>query len=609
MSGLKRSEVAVLVALWAVAHLGVAIAQGPTSPFAGNLVDPDAFMRLIKIESWLKNWDSGQGGWYDVLIARDNAPYGLVLHWTRLFDLLVLLGAAPLLLFGVGLHAALFVSGAAISPALHLAALFAVIWAFAPIVGRDARPLLGLLFVAQPAVFSHFMAGRADHHSLIALLFVLVLGAMIRLLRAPETAAAAVLAGVAAGLGLWVSEEGLLALALAYVALAVLWLARGGAAAIAGRRLSLALLATLMLALALERPPGDWASHDLDRISLVHVALAFAAAIFWASLVYVPKLTSITSRLLACAGAGLLPLVLMLAVAPRFFLGPMADMDPRIGPIWLAHVAEARSLLHGDRGSLGRLLVYLGPVLLGAVGLARHIRARWNDPPDLAAAFYLALSLAAFGTLATKELRFAVPAEIVALGPLVLLLDEIMRLASARLAPALAALPRVAVVLAAAVGCTGLGLAVVGHGNAGVLTVVPPTACPLQSLAALLDDPTGLGASPKTILAFLDIGPELVYRTPHRSIGSPYHRNGAGIYDAWRALATDDIDEAKRLMRRRRVDLVLLCPSLPERAYFEGQNGAASLYARLVAGSGPAWLKPVPLPPALGSFRLFPVAR
>ncbi|HUN50259.1 MAG TPA: hypothetical protein VMU42_04055, partial [Candidatus Sulfotelmatobacter sp.] len=549
MSGLKRSEVAVLVALWAVAHLGVAIAQGPTSPFAGNLVDPDAFMRLIKIESWLKNWDSGHGGWYGVLIARDNAPYGLVLHWTRLFDLVVLLGAAPLLLCGVGLHAALFVSGAAISPLLHLAALFAVVWAFAPLVERGARPLLGLLFVAQPAVFSHFMAGRADHHSLIALLFVLLLGAMIRLLREPETAAAAVMAGIAAGLGLWVSEEGLLALALAYVALAALWLAERGAAALAGRRLSLSLLVTVMLALAIERPPGDWASHDLDRISIVHVALALAAAIFWASLAALPKPGGIRARLLAAAGAGLVPLALMLAVAPRFFLGPMADMDPRIAPIWLAHVAEARSLLHGDRGSLGRLVVYLGPVLLGAVGLARHIRARRHDPPDLAAASYLALSLAAFGALATRELRFAVPAEIVALGPLVLLLDDVMRLASARLAPALAALPRVAAVLAAAVGCTGLGLALVGHGKAGVLTVVTPTACPLQSLAALLDDPHGLGAGPKTILAFLDVGPELVYRTPHRSIASPYHRNGAGIYDAWRALATDDAGEAAAIMR------------------------------------------------------------
>ena len=575
MVELKRGEVAVLVALWAVAHLGVAVAQGATSPFAGSLVDPDAFMRLIKIESWLHNWDSARGGWYGVLIARDNAPYGLVLHWTRLLDLLILLGAAPLMLFGIGLHAALFISGAAISPLLHLAALFAVIWAFAPIVNREARPLLGLLFIAQPAVFSHFMAGRADHHSLIALLFVLLLGAMIRLLRAPESKAAAILAGITAGLGLWVSEEGLLALALVYVALAGCWLCYGGVWAQAGRRLSLALLATVLIALALERPPSDWASHDLDRISLVHVALAIAATLFWSALALLPHAAPIKARLPAFAGAGLPALALMLAVAPRFFLGPMADMDPRIEPIWLAHVAEARSLLHGDRGSLGRLLVYLGPALLGAIGLVQFIHARRASASDLMVALFLALNLAVVGALATKELRFAVPAEIVALGPLVLLLDQAMQWASARFTPALAALVRVSVVLAAAVGCTGLGLALVGHGGPGVLTVVTPTACPIEPLAALLDDAKGLGASPKTILAFLDVGPELVYRTPHRSIGSPYHRNGSGIYDAWRALATDDVAESRQIIERRQVDLVLLCPSVPERAYFEEQIGRA----------------------------------
>jgi asparagine N-glycosylation enzyme membrane subunit Stt3 len=33
------------------------------------------------------------GDWYDNVIARDNYPFGLVLSWTRLFDLLILLPA------------------------------------------------------------------------------------------------------------------------------------------------------------------------------------------------------------------------------------------------------------------------------------------------------------------------------------------------------------------------------------------------------------------------------------------------------------------------------------------------------------------------------------
>src|SRR3546814_4573337 len=42
----------------------------------------------------------------------------------------------------------------------------------------------------------------------------------------------------------------------------------------------------------------------------------------------------------------------------------MADVDPRIVPIWLDRVQEMRPLVPSDRSSLGSFLFYLGGVVL-----------------------------------------------------------------------------------------------------------------------------------------------------------------------------------------------------------------------------------------------------
>ncbi|MHC4521723.1 MAG: hypothetical protein ACYTAS_24280, partial [Planctomycetota bacterium] len=56
----------------------------------GTLADSDCYVHLLRAE---KLWRSGR--WYDSVLDRSNAPYGDELHWTRPFDVLLLLGAVP----------------------------------------------------------------------------------------------------------------------------------------------------------------------------------------------------------------------------------------------------------------------------------------------------------------------------------------------------------------------------------------------------------------------------------------------------------------------------------------------------------------------------------
>jgi hypothetical protein len=133
--------------------------------------------------------------------------------------------------------------------------------------------------------------------------------------------------------------------------------------------------------------------------------------------------------------------------------------------------------------------------------------------------------------------------------------------------------------------------------------------CQLENAYALLGQPQGFGDRPRIVLAHFNHGPELLYRTPHSVVASPYHRNVAGLLDSDRIFGARDDAAARRLIDRRGVELVLLCPNGPALAQAAAKGGS-TFVGRLSQGQVPAWLRPVQVPAELaGAFRLYEVAR
>ena len=75
-----------LAALWAPIH-ALAVVSGFSPVLDGELKGPDSYMRLVRVDAL---WSGG--GWFDNLIVDSNVPLGDTLHWTRPFDVLILLG-------------------------------------------------------------------------------------------------------------------------------------------------------------------------------------------------------------------------------------------------------------------------------------------------------------------------------------------------------------------------------------------------------------------------------------------------------------------------------------------------------------------------------------
>jgi hypothetical protein len=119
--------------------------------------------------------------------------------------------------------------------------------------------------------------------------------------------------------------------------------------------------------------------------------------------------------------------------------------------------------------------------------------------------------------------------------------------------------------------------------------------CPADALVSALNDPAVLGDRPRTVLAHVDLGPLLLYRTADSVVATPYHRNWQGILDWQRVMTTRDPDEARHIIMARGIDVVVACGGAPPQAAGVS-NGGTRFGDLLRTGPVPEWLDRVPVP-------------
>ena len=570
-----------LTLLWAAMHGFVLVVGGSLD---GDLVGTDPYMRLVRTGELL----DGEG-WFDQVIDRSNAPFGDELHWTRPLDLLLIVMAAPLAPF-VGFHDALFSAGVAVSPLVHLAAAFAVNWAGTPWLGAKRARLASIVFLGQVVVFLQVLPGQADHHSLQLLVLIVELGLLLRIFDSTDrshSSRLALLGGAVAGVGIWISAETTIVAALAVSALGIAWLRQIVPAATL-RRYAVGMIAIVVLAIITERTPTGWLDVEYDKVSLPHLAaglsvLAVAISLAWIERRAMPPRSRAGFALLA---AGLPAAVLLLAF-PGLLLGPTADADPRLGPLWIDFISELQPLFPTDLRALGWLLVAIGQALV-ALPVALALTWRTRHAKEWASWMTLTLFVVGYVGLALWHVRFAPFASV----PLALIGADILgrsRDWAAGLRWLL--LRRVAWPVTAplfVVGFTVGGALIISASTNGRVEASEVPRCDLRAVAHALEQQPG--ASGAIVVAHIDHGPELLYRTDAAIVAGPYHRNAAGILDVFDFFSATDTDESRRIAEARDARFVLFCDTRTEAILFAGGKSAPSLYERLVSDDPPEWL-------------------
>lgn len=601
--------IAVVAALIVVIQSGIAL-KGLSPILAGGLLDTDDYMRLVRVTHL---WQSG--AWFDAVIPRIGPPVGLALHWTRPMDILLLAGAVPVSLF-LDFQAALFWWGAIVSPVLLIASLCAIAWAAAPVVPRPGLPLVAFVFVAQPGVLSRFMVGRPDHHGLLILLLILSLGFALRVLANPERKFDAVAAGLIGALAIWVSIESLGAVAAVLATFGLCWV-------FGDRRLlrslvffSVALCAGLALALLVERGPASFLVVEIDKVSILHIVMFALNALSWWVLLAAEKRGWLgagpTPRTIWAGVAMAISLFLFWSLFPQAFADPMGMGGDLYLRKHFANISEIRPLidiaaLQSDRWakSAGDAILWIGiavpavPWIVYRLWCSRGAERRlW---------LLIAIASLAFVPLTLYQARWSSYAETVLVLPYADLAAAIVARVSARFSEQVLGVVRPLLVAAMCAWVFVPGAMAGTSEEDGGITKKGREKCPINRLSTVLNDPAGLGRNPKTVLALIDFGPEILYRTRHAVLSIPNHRPQPGFVASYRIMTATDDTLSRQLLADNRVDLVVICLDSSETWFYDIDESGRTLYQALSEGAPPAFLTPVPLPDEAGGFRLFAV--
>ena len=517
---------AALVSL--IVALVLAALYGPH--LAGSLGDTDDAMRLALVRDLLHG-----RGWYDQSVARLQPPFGSVMHWSRLID-----GGIA----GLALLLRSLLGARLIWPLLWIApsVLSALVLTRRLGGGLAVLPAAVLLTVGFP-LYAQFAPGRVDHHNVqIALCLVTAAGAVQGSVRG------AILAGAAMALGLAVGLESLLfaAVICAAIGLRPALTCEGRRAATA---FGLSLAAFSGAVFLIQTPPSRWGLAVCDAMGANLALGLMVGGLGLAGAAFASRAAGRSTRVSAAAAAGIVSLAAYMGLDPHCVRGPMAEIDPRLYPIWLGHVQELMAWPELFRHYPDHVVLAAANAALGLAALAHGLNdpARRTDFSWLLSGvlFVLAALMAALAArMESYLLWLAVP----------LLAAALTQLSRKRMHSAL--VPTMALALAvSAAPIDVMAQALFARQLSAAGAVNRADHCyDAEAYGRLAALPPGL------VLSEIDLGPHILARTPHSILSAPYHRMSWGILAAQDALSAAP-EAALAKARALHVVYVVACPA------------------------------------------------
>lgn len=541
--------------------------------------DNDDVMRLVEVRDLLK----GQS-WFDMMQYRLGPAPGTLMHWSRFVDLPI---AALISFFGLFLSprlaeaTALFVWPVSLSlPVLYFIGLGA------RRIGGDramyAALVLAMIFLVQ---VHRFEPGGIDHHNVQMALMAIVAAGLVDPL---HRASSYLLAGLAAAIALAVGAETTPLLAVAAIIVAFRWAILGSEFRAAAFSFSFSFALFTGAAYVATVPVALYRHVTCDNLSYGFLVLTLYGGFALAAAAGLVSRAHVAVRLAALLLIGVGAAGLALAVMPQCLQDPLANLDPLLKTLWLAHVAEAQSVFSQARkmpSSVGEL--YFAGFLAMVVSAWR---VRMKDRAGVHLVLLVLISAA--WAVSLVQVRGATFPQMLSILPLSVLIAELQAISRRDPDSVVAGLPFAVMTLVSIpafwfivgfVASEAVGDDKVSKGATAMTQLA--TCVGEENLDRLNSIPKGMIAAPS------NMGSPILRFTPHSVLAAPYHRNQAGMLAILKAGLASPHD-AEAILGNAGADYVVFCPGDGELKML-ADLAPKGFAASLLAGRPPAFLKDI----------------
>lgn len=580
LNKLTTNKVVVLAAfLMLLVQFSLGLEQAPQL-IRAEMPNPDSFYKLVLVREYAPD----TGFQY---LARDNAPFGFYQHWSAVHSWVVLQLYQGLQMLGLEQNLALIFAGAALTVLSMLLLTVLVVRAVAEQGSALAALVVALALISSGPLRGYGQPVQITHH-----IFMLLPLAAAALALLPSEKSRhdsplwSAFGGALLALALWISPETMplvvvllatsVAFRIQYAMQASLWPVAAG------------LSGMLVFGWQLDPPPPTYSAWALDHVSLAWLlfGLLLSGLLILADALvkYRLSLRTMVSVLLAAAlAAGMA----WLWWVPGAAQGPEGLIPADLKPLWWEHINELQAVRSPAEFVISLVMPLVAAALMFFMAL-RH-RALWT--------LVLAVSVFAYVFLAARHVRMAAAAAFLATLCYGIALAHMQAFRAPRqlhqrpwtlLATfALMLLPSLQLISA---------YFLLENEEAKQNKAAAKVQCKLADISAKLNAlPVG------TVLTSINDGPELLWRTHHRTIAGNYHHNIQGIRDLfaiWRSTGSDQ--QARELVDQRGIIYVLGCDQVPDK--LKRHNGQPTLASRVAAGEAIDWL---PRHEKLGHWHLY----
>lgn len=530
--------------------------------------DSDGYMRALRVWHWL-----AAPSFWEQSLTESNYPFGEILHWTRPMDILWAVNAIPFLHLG-NLRDTVFLGGAFLAP--WLCVLSAIALAYG--LRRQFNVYLTLfgcfIFLSDPVMQNYFFIGRPDHHALMALLGIYAVSLNLCWLKKRHNRYLRLL-GFSLALATFAAIEGVI-LYLLFLSF-FLWLYVFKNVSPVPAVKTAKYFAVALTCFWLLNPPYEgWLYPDNGRISILYTA--FSWFVFVAlygierSRLHTRPL-KIWSLICAALGTALLLLVCFGADICRF------PLDGEISRVWSSRISEMRPVWRQDWDTVLAVYPFGAASLILSFLLLRCKSYRRMMLLNLCLGLPLfALSLAA--------LRFANYQSLYNILPWLCLIDlTYKKSAYAR---------RQSLEFPASVWALGLGILIFQQ-----FVFLPFNINALNKKKAPVFSPAlcqNVRNAGGTLVTDNFLSPRYVWLCGVNTVGTPYHRNRAGLVDTHNLLQGTDDRTIVPLLLKHQIAQILLFDGY-DRYYDLSPANQSKLYYRLIKRENiPSYLEEIPSP-------------